>query len=67
MTLENWNEFSETVVNYVEQLTASEDPDDVFIANMVKRWITRGTESPRDQLGYPRASRIYLQVMQTAR
>ena len=50
MALENWNEFSETVVNYVEQLTASEDPDDVFIANMVKRWITRGTESPRDQV-----------------
>lgn len=50
MALENWNEFSETVVNYVETLTASEDPDDVFTANMAKKWITKGTESPRDQV-----------------
>ena len=50
MALENWNEFSETVVNYVEQLTASEDPDDMVTANMAKKWITKGTISPRDQV-----------------
>ena len=50
MALENWNEFSETVVNYVETLTASEDPDDAFTANMAKKWIAKGTNSPRDQV-----------------
>ena len=47
MALENWNEFSETVVNYVDTLTASGDPDDVFTANMAKKWITKGTENER--------------------
>tara|TARA_Y100000401_G_scaffold80421_1_gene65840 strand:+ start:1072 stop:1545 length:474 start_codon:yes stop_codon:yes gene_type:complete len=47
MAMENWNDFSETVVNYVETLTA---PDDKFTADMAKNFIVQGTNDPRQQV-----------------
>ncbi len=47
MAMENWNEFSETVVNYVETLTA---PEDKFTAEMASNFIVQGTKDPRQQV-----------------
>jgi len=46
MALENWNEYSETVVNYVD----SDGECDEFSASMVKKFIKQGTENPREQV-----------------
>ena len=46
MALENWNEYSETVVNYVD----SDGECDEFSASMVKKFIKQGTDSPREQV-----------------
>ena len=46
MALENWDEYSETVVNYVD----SDGECDDFSASMVKKFIKQGTENPREQV-----------------
>ncbi len=49
MAMENWNEFSETVVAYCDSPNAQVDE---FTAGMAKNFIVKGTESPREQVRY---------------
>ena len=47
MAMENWNEFSETVVAYCDSPNAQVDE---FTAGMAKNFIVKGTEEPRSQV-----------------
>lgn len=49
MAMENWNEFSTKVINYVDSETAQCDP---FTADMARNFIVKGTNSPREQVRY---------------
>ena len=57
MAMEQWNEFTETVMQYTEKGTVDE-----FSATMVANFIKQGSESPREQVRLSRTIKDVLAV-----